>query len=102
MYVLEIQRLDLAADSEKSDLYKWLLVSKDALEITPLTFLAMDSGGGSQERFFKQGYLSFDFQKAVFIHESSSMQHILEPGKLDVLPEPLHTLISTYFNQAVS
>ncbi|GLU57136.1 hypothetical protein Dfri01_65970 [Dyadobacter frigoris] len=88
--------MDLASDADKSELYRWLLVDKDSLEVTPLTFLSMDSSALSQERFFKQGYLSFDSEAAVFIHESSSVQKILQPGNMKTLPDLLVDAIKEF------
>ncbi|GLU57427.1 hypothetical protein Dfri01_68880 [Dyadobacter frigoris] len=88
--------MDLAPDADKSELYKWLLVDKDTLEVTMLTFLALDSSTLSEERFFKQGYLSFDSERAVFIQESSSEQQILEPIPIDELPDPLQVAIINF------
>lgn len=99
IYVLEIRRTDLALDSDKSELYRWLLFNKDSLEVTPLIFLSMDSNALSQERFFKQGYLSFDSEKAVFIHESSSEQHVLDVIPFNEVPDELNTVISIYLKK---
>jgi hypothetical protein len=96
IYVLEIRRMDLVSDADKSELYRWLLVDKDSLEVTPLTFLSMDSSALSQERFFKQGYLSFDSDRAVFIQESSTEQQILEPWQIESLPERLDAAIKEF------
>jgi len=54
----------------------------------------MDAGTYLQERFFRQGYLSFDSERAVFIHESSSEQHILLPIHVDEVPDFLYAAIS--------
>lgn len=97
IHVLEIRRTDLAPTADKSELYRWLLVDRDTMKIAPLTFISMNSIGLSQERFFKQGYLSFDSQKAVFIQESSSEQQILEAGQIDALPDPLYVAIRNFF-----
>lgn len=97
IYVIEIRRTNLAPDLDKSELNRWLLVDKDTLEITALTWLALNYNAHSQERFFKQGFLSFDSENAVFIHESSSEQKILEAGQIDALPGPLQVAIRSFF-----
>lgn len=99
IYVLEIRRTDLAPDTDKSELYRWLLADKDTLEITPLTFISMDSSGFSQERFFRQGYLSFDSESAIFIHESSSDQQVLKPGKVDEISGELNNALNLYLGK---
>lgn len=93
MFILEICRTDLGESADKSERYKWLIVDKNTQKITTLTFRSMDSSALSQERFFKEGYLSFDSQKAVFIFESSSVQHILESIALDDICDKLDAAI---------
>lgn len=90
--------MDLAPGADNSELYRWLLVGKDNIEITQLSFLSMDAGTYSKERFFRQGYLSFDSERAVFIHESSSEQHILLPVHVDQVPYFLYAAIRNFFS----
>jgi hypothetical protein len=40
-----------------------------------------------EERYFRQGYLSFDSDQAVFIKESSSLQNILRYQDPEQIPE---------------
>lgn len=79
----------MPSDAIKSDIYKWMLVDKNNLHITPLEFLSMTSAGPIEERFFRQGYLSFDSDQAVYIRESSSVQNILRRKEIDDLPESI-------------
>lgn len=87
--ILELKRTDLPIDAVKSDIYKWLLIDKDTTVITPLDFLSMKSGEHQQERFFRQGYLSFDSDHAVYIRESSSFQNMLRNNEIQQIPEQI-------------
>ena len=87
--ILEIKRTDLPAGAIKSDIYKWLLIEKDTLSVTNLTFIALDSSNLTEVRFFRQGYLSFDSEQAIYIRESSSVQNILHPQEYNQLPSEL-------------
>lgn len=93
IYVLEIKRSDLPSDAIKSDIYKWMIIDKNTLHVTPLEFLSMTSVGLTEERFFRQGYLSFDSDQAVYIRESSSIQNILKAKGNNHLPESIVILI---------
>lgn len=87
--IFEIKRKDLPADAVKSDIYRWLLFTKNTLSITPFTFLALNTSDFSEERFFREGYLSFDSVQAVFIQESSSVQNILQAADVSELTAEL-------------
>jgi hypothetical protein len=89
IYILEIKRSDLPSDAVKSDIYKWMLIDKNNVHITALEFLAMTSAGPTEERFFRQGYLSFDSDQAIYIRESSSVQNILRRKEIDHLPDSI-------------
>jgi hypothetical protein len=89
IYILEIKRSDMPSDAIKSDIYKWMLIDKNNLHITPLEFLSMTSIDLTEERFFRQGYLSFDTDQAVYIRESSSVQNILRRKEIGDLPESI-------------
>ncbi|WP_159466588.1 hypothetical protein [Dyadobacter sp. 3J3] len=99
MFIFEVRRMDLGQNADKSALYRWLRVDKDTLKVTPLTFVSMNSSGIFDERFFKQGYLSFDSQKAVFIAESSSVQHILDINWPDDLPDFLEVAVHSFLTK---
>lgn len=89
IYILEIKRSDLPSDAVKSDIYKWMLIDKNNLHIIPLEFLSMTSAGPIEERFFRQAYLSFDSDQAIYIRESSSVQNILRRKEINDLPESI-------------
>ncbi|OJV20453.1 MAG: hypothetical protein BGO21_00100 [Dyadobacter sp. 50-39] len=76
-------------DATKSNVYKWMLIDKNNLKITPLEFLSMTSIDLTEERFFRQGYLSFDSDQAIYIRESSSIQNILRRKEINGLPESI-------------
>lgn len=86
IFILEIKRNNQPADAIKSDTYKWLLLEKETLSITELVFLSSSSIDVSEERFFRQGYLSFDSDQAIYIRESSSIQNVLESRAIGDLP----------------
>lgn len=100
IYILEIKRTDQPVGATKSDIYKWLLVEKETLSVTQLIFLALDSSDFTEERFFRQGYLSFDSDQAIYIRESSSVQNVLHPMESNQPPSELvlavqHALLET-------
>ena len=84
--ILELKRTDLPSEAIKSDLYKWLLIDRESAQIRPLDFLSVKSGEHQQERFFRQGYLSFDAEHAVYIRESSSVQNTLTSKHPEQIP----------------
>ena len=99
-YILEIKRTDQPVSTTKSDIYKWLLVEKETLSVTQLILIALDFSDLTEVRFFRQGYLSFDSDQAIYIRESSSVQNILHPMKSDQPPSELvlavqHALLET-------
>lgn len=96
--ILELKRTDSPSGAIKSELYKWLLIDIDSARITLLDFLSMKSGEHRQERFFRQGYLSFDSQHAVYIRESSSVQSILTNRH----PEQIPVWVVTFIEEQMS
>jgi len=88
----------MPSDAIKSDIYKWMLIDKNNLKIIPLEFLSMSAANLPEERFFRQGYLSFDSDQAVFIRESSSLQNILRHKYPEQLPEPVVACIQKQFS----
>jgi hypothetical protein len=92
-FILEIKRTDLPAEAVQSDTCKWLLVDKDGTTITELVLLALNSGDFNEERFFRQGYLSFDSDQAIYIRESSSLQNVLKTAENNELSQPLTVAI---------
>ncbi|QIL41198.1 hypothetical protein G7074_19160 [Pedobacter sp. HDW13] len=83
----------------KAAKYQWLLIYKNPLKITPLTFHAMDSSGKIEERFFDLGYLKFDSEKGIFIKKNNKAQHNLLNTKQDNLPEEMRRASLAYFNK---
>jgi len=78
-----------------------LLIEKDTLVIEPLDFISMKSCEHQQERFFRQGYLSFDLEQAIFIRESSSFQNILRNYEIQYLPESIIDSIQHQLSEKV-
>ncbi|WP_443943916.1 hypothetical protein ACJVDH_13405 [Pedobacter sp. AW1-32] len=76
--ITEIKRLDLAADADISDVYHWLYLDKKTGELLKLWFRSMDSSMEIEERYFEQGYLKFNHNKATFIEKYNSAQHNLD------------------------
>lgn len=96
--ILEIKRTDLSSDSVKADTYKWLLVEKSTEQIIQLDFLAMHTTNGAEERFFRQGYLSFDTNQAVYIREASSVQEFLDTFDSSEISRELNLNIQRFLN----
>lgn len=93
LYIIEIKRTDLSNDAPIADRFKWLKISKETLEITPLNFASMDSAGEIEERYFEEGYLKFDSKTGTFIEKYNSAQHALERKMGLELPNNLTTSI---------
>ncbi len=83
--IVEIRRLDLLKQNDKSQLFYWLLIKKAKKDRSPerLTFLNMSSEGENQVRIFEQGSLTYDSHIGQFskIHEET-------PHLLRVHPSP--------------
>ncbi|TDE13216.1 MULTISPECIES: hypothetical protein [Dyadobacter] len=88
----------MPSDATKSDVYKWMLIDKNDLKITPLEFLSMSAANLMEERFFRQGYLSFDSDQAVYIRESSSIQNILRIKDSDCITDSIVASIHEQLN----
>ncbi|WP_159477743.1 hypothetical protein [Dyadobacter sp. 3J3] len=86
IFILEIKRTDVPSVTPKTETHKWLLMDKATLDVTALTFLSMKSDFNTEERFFEQGYLSFDSGKAIYIKESTSKQTILNIKETYAIP----------------
>lgn len=99
IFILEIKRTDLPADAIKSDTCKWLLVDRDTLSINELFLFALNFSDLNEERFFRQGYLSFGPDQAIYIRESSSVQIILETRENSKLPQPLLVTIQQWLSE---
>lgn len=80
----------------KPEIFKWFLIDKTTLNLTELIFLAMDSSEISQRRFFRKGYLSFDFKQVVYIRESSSVQETLLFKQSSELPKELRMMVHKF------
>lgn len=96
---MEIKRTDLPADTLNSDSCKWLLLDKQSLSITELTVLALNFSDLNEERFFRQGYLSFGPDQAIYIRESSSVQIILKTRENSELPHPFLVIIKQWLSE---
>lgn len=77
IYLIEIKRLDIADDSEISDVFKWFRVEKETMHTTVLHFSAMDSTDQIEERYFKEGFLKFNEHSGTYIEKFNSAQHSL-------------------------
>jgi hypothetical protein len=78
LYILEIKRTDFPKDAPVETIYKWLMIDKETLTITPLSFNSMDAAGEIEERFFEEGYLKFNNNIGTFIEKYNSAQHPLD------------------------
>jgi hypothetical protein len=99
IFILEIKRTDLPAEAIKSDTCKWLLIDRNTLSITELVLLALNFNDFNEERFFRQGYLSFDADQAIYIYESSSIQNVLETRENSELPQPLPIAVQQWLSE---
>ena len=81
LWIIELKRLDLPEDAATGDKFKWLLIDKQTLKISPMDFSSMDSSQQIEERFFQQGYLKFNDSTGTFIEKYNSAQHPLDRRK---------------------
>ncbi|WP_316767496.1 hypothetical protein [Pedobacter frigiditerrae] len=94
LYILEIKRTDLPKDAGAEAIFKWLMVDKETLTITPLSFSSMDSAGEIEERYFEEGYLKFNNSIGTFIEKYNSAQHPLDRRLEWKIPTPLSNSIT--------
>ncbi|RZK81143.1 MAG: hypothetical protein EOO92_05690 [Pedobacter sp.] len=96
--IVEIKRTDLSADADISDVYKWLQIDKFSFEVLPLSFRSMDSSDHVEERFFEQGYLTFNKEQGTFIEKFNSAQHNLRNHQHKELPAEVQTAVEAFLN----
>lgn len=68
-YIVEIKIKDLPEDTPKEKVYFWLKINKDSKSCNKLSFLSMEKEP-YQKRFFNEGVLTFDYEKALFNSEN--------------------------------
>lgn len=96
VFIIEIKRTDLAEDEDPAVLYEWMMIDKSTLNISPLSFRAMDSSAQVEERFFEEGYLKFNQEVGTFIEKFNSAQHQLINRKDTELSDLLQMSIENY------
>ncbi|WP_129713988.1 hypothetical protein [Pedobacter sp. SYP-B3415] len=96
--IVEIRKNGLPAATPHDDVYQWLLIETDSLQIHPLNFRSMDSSGQVQERFFDQGYLKFNELGGTFIEKFNVGQHQLDCIRKEQLPEDVTHCVSFYLS----
>jgi len=64
--ILEVKIMGIDTD-DKSKIYHWLLYENKTGEIYPLAFQGMENRNGKESRTFKDSYLEFDGNTALFI-----------------------------------
>ena len=94
--IVEIKRTDLSADADISDVYKWLQIDKFSFEVSPLSFRSMDSSDHVEERFFEQGYLTFNKEQGTFIEKFNSAQHNLKNHQSKELPVEVQNAVESF------
>lgn len=77
LYLVEIKRNDLNEYAVVGEKYQWLRIEKATLEISKLSFRAMDSSKDVEERFFEEGFLKFTTETGMYIEKYNSAQHSL-------------------------
>jgi len=95
----EIQRLDLPATSDISDIYHWLYFDKGTSSFLKLWFRSMDSSADIEERYFEQGYLKFSETEATFIEKYNSSMHKLSNQSKREANSEIKSLIEAYLKQ---
>ncbi|MEQ7802020.1 hypothetical protein ABDJ41_19650 [Pedobacter sp. ASV1-7] len=96
--ILEIKRTDLPENADISEVFQWLILTKQSQQIQPLIFGSMDSSGEVQERFFEQGYLKFSNQSGTYIEKFNSAQHQLDNKTGQSLPIEINDILINYLD----
>ncbi|TCC87342.1 hypothetical protein EZ428_21845 [Pedobacter frigiditerrae] len=103
LYILEIKRTDLPKDAGAEAIFKWLMIDKETLTITPLSFNSMDAAGEIEERYFEEGYLKFNNSIGTFIEKYNSAQHPLDRRLEWKIATPLsNAIIEMMANESLS
>ncbi|PQA55481.1 hypothetical protein [Siphonobacter curvatus] len=92
--LVEIKRLDLPDEKDRSQLYYWLLI-RDT-QVQRLTFVSMTRNETSQERVFEEGLLHFDTEMALYTDLDSLATHRLAVQNPAILSEALEKRIQNY------
>ncbi|WP_419903015.1 hypothetical protein [Kiloniella sp.] len=93
VHIIEIKRLGLPGDSDKSLLFYWLLIKKGHLP-QRLTFQGMAENGENQTRDFKEGKLCFGDEIGEFTESGNRTSH-----QIDVITPPT---LSSSLNQSIT
>lgn len=101
LQIIEVKRTDLAEDAELADKFKWLMVEKETMRITPFNFKSMDSSGEIEERYFDEGYLKFNSLIGTFIEKYNSAQHPLNRLTDFKLSSALENAISAFLTHSL-
>ena len=94
MDVFEIKRLDLGPNSSLSQIYKWLVYSKESKTIWELDFKSMDEVNQYQCRTFMEGSLKFNDHEAEFNILGKDFK-LLNVSKVEVAPS-FNAMVSDY------
>ena len=94
-FLVEIKRTDDPAASAKDQVFHWLLISKNELEIRKLRFKAMRTVDGRHIRDFLEAGLSFNDTEGVLSLHDGSVE-ALENIPFAILPQEIVLRISDY------
>jgi hypothetical protein len=98
LHIIEVKRLDLPDQASTSEKFHWLKINGRNFEITPLTFISMDSTETIEERYFEEGYLKFNEQNGTFIEKYNSAQHSLQRCDADHKNKNIHQAIAAFLH----
>ncbi|UOQ50850.1 hypothetical protein [Hymenobacter cellulosivorans] len=94
--IVEIKRLDLPDEADRSEIYAWLFFDKAARTLTKLEFLSMNSLPQAEEREFEQGSLRFDQHTGIYTSATTRATQQLAASRHAELPQSLATAVSSY------
>lgn len=97
--IFEIKRLDVQSDNP-GDVYFWLYFDKANQELQPLTFVAMGTGGGVQQREFAQGHLRFTATEGTYTPKEGGALLHLQPITPATLPAEVETALVAFCQAA--
>lgn len=95
--VFEIKRLDLGPNSSLSQIYKWLVYSRETKTIQELVFKSMEKTDGFQMRTFVDANLKFDEHSAELNLHGQEVK-LLNVSKVEV-SSTFNTMVSNYLTR---
>jgi len=95
--LVETKLLDMPEGTPPEKVYFWLKVNHEKNTCEKLDFVSMEKGLILQERTFKQGTFSFDYQRAIF-NDGYNLTMFLHINVSDI-PENVKSAVSDFIKK---